>query len=55
MNTIRATMITAAMATMETVDTPRITRRFLSYGSHSKTLLSLKGIVPILTGERVFV
>jgi hypothetical protein len=28
MNTIKATMTTAAIATMATVDAPRITRRF---------------------------
>ena len=35
MNTIRATMTTAAIATMETVDTATITVSFLSYGLRS--------------------
>ncbi len=36
MNTIRATITTAAIATIETVDTPRITSPLLSFGSLAK-------------------
>jgi hypothetical protein len=37
MSTIRATMTTAAIATMATVDAPRITRPLISCGSLAKT------------------
>jgi hypothetical protein len=37
MSTIRATITTAAIATMATVDAPRITRPFVSSGSLAKT------------------
>ncbi len=37
MSTIKATIATAAMATMETVDTPTITRSFLSRDLLAKT------------------
>jgi hypothetical protein len=36
MSTIRATITTAAIATMATVDAPRITRTFVSCGSLAK-------------------
>jgi len=37
MSTIRATITTAAIATMATVDAPRITPPFLSYSLLTKT------------------